>query len=84
VNIYLVRVTTDDREHHIWAAATSREEAVDRVLDRVPEGWTARLMNGRRDAGQDVLASMKPGEIRELAVARKPDDQGTAKALTRP
>ena len=67
MNIYLVRVTTDDREHRLWAAATSRKQAVDRVLDEVPEGWTARLMDDRGDAGHDALIGMKPGEIRELS-----------------
>ena len=51
MNIYLVRVTTDDREQRVWAAATSAEEAVDRVLGEVPEGWTARLMDDCGDAG---------------------------------
>ena len=67
MNIYLVRVTTDDREHRLWAAATSREQAVNRVLDEVPEGWTARLMDDRGDAGHDGLVGMKPDEIRELS-----------------
>jgi hypothetical protein len=67
MNIYLVRVTTDDREHRLWAAATSREQAVDRVLGEVPEGWTARLTDDCGDAGHDALIGMKPGEIRELS-----------------
>jgi hypothetical protein len=71
MNIYLVRVTTDDQEHRVWAAATSREEAVDRVLDRVPEGWTARLMEDHGDAGQDGLYGMKPGELRELSASAR-------------
>ena len=75
MNIYVVRVTTDDREHRVWAAATSCEEAVDRVLEQVPEGWTARLVDGRGDAGQDALHDMKPvhdmqpGIIREILLA---------------
>ena len=68
MNIYLVRVTTDDREHRLWAAATSQDEAVGRVLDRVPEGWTARLLDDRGDGASDSLAGMKPGEIRELEI----------------
>jgi hypothetical protein len=72
VNIYLVRVTTDEREYRVWAAATSRETAVDRVLDRVPEGWTALLiddcvMDDRATAEQGALLGMKPGDLRELA-----------------
>lgn len=66
MNIYLVRVMTDDREHRLWAAATSREEAIDRVLDQVPEGWTACLTDDHGGTGPDALDGMKPGEIREI------------------
>jgi hypothetical protein len=67
VIIHFVRVTTDEREHRYWAAATTREEAVDRILDQVPEGWTARLMDDCGNAEQAALAGMKPGEVRELS-----------------
>ena len=67
MNIYLVRVTTDEREHRVWAAATSRETAVDRVLDQVPEGWAARLMDDRTNVGGDAFRGMMPGEVRELS-----------------
>jgi hypothetical protein len=88
MNIYLVRVTTDEREHRFWAAATSRETAVDRVLDQVPEGWAARLMDDRTNAGGDALRDMMPGEIRELSISlHQPHDSPKSaggKALTRP
>jgi hypothetical protein len=67
MNIHLVRVMTDEREHRIWAAATSHETAVDRVLDQVPEGWAARLMDDRTNAGGDALRGMMPGEVGELS-----------------
>ena len=51
MNIYLVRVTTDEREHRVWAAATSRETAVDRVLDQVPEA----------ELGSRIRLSVHPG-----------------------
>lgn len=51
---HLVRVTTDDRTHQLWAAATSREEAVDRVLDAIPEGW----------AGVEELRSFRSSMMR--------------------
>jgi hypothetical protein len=35
--VHLIRVMTDKGEHQIWLAATGRNEAVDRVLDAVPE-----------------------------------------------
>ena len=43
-DVHLVRVITDDLGYQIWVAATSREGAVSRVLDGVPEGWTASLL----------------------------------------
>jgi len=64
--IHLVRVTTDDRVHQLWVAATPREEAVAMVLDAVPEGWTATLLDTRLRPGEAEFLQMKPGEIREL------------------
>jgi hypothetical protein len=64
-SIHLVRVTCDDQRHHLWAAATSREEAVDRVLDAIPEGWAARLLDEpcSDSAGLDMTA----GEVRDIS-----------------
>ena len=68
--IHLVRVTTDDRQSRLWASATAREDAVDRVLDAIPEGWTACLLDERpRD---NVSMNMTQGEVRELRVASAP------------
>jgi hypothetical protein len=45
-NIRVVLVTTDNCDHQIWMTATSREKAaVDRILDAIPEGWTASLLD---------------------------------------
>ena len=38
--VHLVRVTTDEREYQLWAAATPREQAVRLVLNAIPEGRT--------------------------------------------
>lgn len=65
MNAHFVRVTTDDREHHIWAAATSREDAIDRVLDQVPEGWSACFIEDAEPHLRAVI-DMAPGEVREL------------------
>jgi hypothetical protein len=65
-SIHLVRVTTDDRKRQLWAAATSREEAVDRVLDALPEGWAARLMDDALKPRGDAVRGMSAGEVREL------------------
>jgi hypothetical protein len=63
---HLVRVTTDDRTHQLWAAATSREEAVDRVLDAIPEGWAAHLLDDSLRPRSDSVVNMQPGEVGEL------------------
>ena len=65
-SIHLVRVTTDDRTHQLWAAATSREEAVDRVLDAIPEGWAARLLDRSLEPRENAVRGMTAGEVREL------------------
>ena len=64
--IHLVRVTTDDRVHQLWAAATLREEAAAMVLNAIPEGWTAVLLDTRLRPAEAAFLEMKPGEIREL------------------
>ncbi len=58
--IHFVVVTTDDREQQMWGAAASRHEAVDRVLDAIPEGWTARKLD------EHDFTDFSPGEIRQL------------------
>ena len=65
-SIHLVRVTTDDRKLQLWAAATSREEAVDRVLDAIPEGWAACLLDDTLKPRGDAILGMNAGEVREL------------------
>ncbi|OKO74602.1 hypothetical protein AC629_34910 [Bradyrhizobium sp. NAS80.1] len=63
--VHLVRVITDDREVQIWLAATSRDQALDLVLEAIPEGWAVNLIQ-RQLAAEHVLAlNMKPGEVRQ-------------------
>jgi hypothetical protein len=64
--VHLVRVTTDDRKHQLWAAATPRDEAVDRVLDAIPEGWTARLLDDPMQPSQQAVMRISAGEVRAL------------------
>jgi hypothetical protein len=66
-DIHLVRVTTDEREHQLWAAATAREEAVTRVLDVVPEGWTARLLDTAEALRENAPSNIARGNVRRLA-----------------
>ncbi len=64
--IHFVVVTTDDREQQMWGAAASRHEAVDRVLDAIPEGWTARLLDQPMKLDEHDFTDFSPGEIRQL------------------
>jgi hypothetical protein len=67
--VHLVRVTTDDGERQVWLAATSRDEALDRVLDAIPEGWTVSLI--QRQLGPELVAAfnMMVGEVRQHLVS---------------
>jgi len=65
-SLHYVRVMTDDRTQQLWVAATARDEAVDRVLDVIPEGWTARLLNEQFKRQPHAASDMAPGEVREL------------------
>ena len=46
--VHLVRVTTDERENQLWAAATPREQAVRLVLNAIPEGRTIAAAQKQR------------------------------------
>lgn len=69
-SIHFVRVTTDDRTRQVWAVAMARNEAVCRVLDAIPEGWTARLLDDQLKPRPDALSDMVPGEVRKLCETR--------------
>jgi hypothetical protein len=64
--VHLVRVITDDLEYQIWVAATSRDDAVSRVLDCVPEGWTASLLEESLDSSEAAVLKIEPGDVRKL------------------
>jgi len=64
--VHLVQVTTDDREHQLWVAATPREEAVNSVLDVVPDGWTATLLTNRLTQQEADALQLRPGEVRKI------------------
>jgi hypothetical protein len=65
-SVHLVRVTTDDREHQLWAVASSRAEAVTLVLCAVPEGWTAALLSNRLKPEEIKALNLRPGEVRNI------------------
>jgi hypothetical protein len=69
--IHLLRVTTDDREHQLWvAAAHSQEEAIQLVLNAVPEGWTAAPLSNKLKLAEIEVLNLRPGEVRELTLQR--------------
>jgi hypothetical protein len=70
-SLHCVRVMTDDRTQQLWVAATARDEAVDCVLDVIPEGWTARLLDEQFEPQADVASDMAPGEVRELCETKR-------------
>jgi hypothetical protein len=67
--IHLVRVMTDSGERQIWLAATGRDEAVDQVLDFVPEGWSASLIQRELDPDDAAALNLNPGEVRQHRVS---------------
>lgn len=64
--LHFVRVRTDDRTQQLCAVAAPRNEAVDRVLDAIPEGWTARLLEEQLKPPPAAISNMVPGEVRKL------------------
>ena len=65
--IHLVRVTTPDQSDQLWAAATLREDAVNRVLSAAAKGSNARLMDRLLKPRQEAVRTMAPGEVRILS-----------------
>jgi len=57
--VHLVCVITDDGEPQIGLAATERAKAVDCVLDAVPEGYAASLVEGRQPSISTRRSSTK-------------------------
>jgi len=66
IAIHLVRVFTDDLEYEIWVTATSRDEAVSRVLECVPEGWSASLIEQGLSLDEVAMLRLEPGDVRKL------------------
>jgi len=64
--VHLVRVTTDDREHLLYAACGPRDDAVTQVLNAIPEGWTAALLPNGLTPEEVAVLALKPGEVREI------------------
>ena len=64
--VHLVRVITDDRDYQFWVAATSRDEAVSRVLDCIPEGWAASLLDQSLEPNEVAALNIQSGNVREL------------------
>jgi hypothetical protein len=74
-SVHLVRVITDDREHQLWVAATSREDAVTEVLNAIPEGWAASLLTNKLSPVEVEALNLRSGEVREITLNRRQPDQ---------
>ena len=64
--VHLVRVITDNLEYQVWVVATSREHAVSRVLECVPDGWTASLLEHSLGPSEASILELQPGDARKL------------------
>jgi hypothetical protein len=65
-DIHVVRVTPDDGTHQLWAAATPREEAVDSVLNVIPEGWCAHLLDETFRPRAGAVEDIRRGDVWQL------------------
>jgi hypothetical protein len=65
-----VVAATKDGETQFWAAATSRNEAVARVLQRLPRGWTATLMRWQLTAKKIAQLNLEPNAVEKLGRVR--------------
>ena len=63
---------SDDRrpDAAVVGSGNARDKAVDCVLDVIPEGWTARLLDEQFESPAD-FADMAPGEVRELSETKR-------------
>jgi hypothetical protein len=64
--VHLVRVTTDSRERRVYAVATHRKEALDKVLKLIPEGWSANLLSEQLAAKDAAKLNLRPGDVRDI------------------
>ena len=71
-DVHLIRVTTDDREHELWAAGGRREQAIDNVLNAIPEGWAAALLPDRVKPAEAAVLNLGHGEVRRITRDRRP------------
>jgi hypothetical protein len=51
----------------LWAAAVPQDQAVQAVLKKVPQGWTAEIADHQLDAHQIATLNLKPGEVTEYS-----------------
>jgi len=64
--MHLVHVTPDHGRSQLWAAATSREEAVACVLNILPEGWCARLLDDTFASTDKSVPNVPKDEVWQL------------------
>jgi hypothetical protein len=67
MDVQLFRVATGNRGYEVWAATTSNEEAFSRILDAVPEGRSAALLDtGLTTSRERDDLKLQAGEVRKL------------------
>ena len=59
---------TDDLKHRFWVAATPPEEAITRILNDVPEGWSAALLDVSLTTTELALLNLQSGEMLLLPI----------------
>lgn len=64
--IYLVGVTTDNRERRVYAVACARKEALDKVLKVIPEGWSVSLLLDQVPAKDVATLTLRLGDVRDI------------------
>lgn len=71
VALQLIEVTSDEfveglPRQDLWVAAASPEDALALVLQRVPEGWSAALLDIQVTPEEVAALKMEPGDVRKI------------------
>jgi hypothetical protein len=64
----LVVKPSDGGAPQLWAAAVPQDQAVQAVLKKVPQGWSAEIADHQLEADQVAALSLQPGEVTEYSM----------------
>jgi len=70
-----VVVAISDGETEFWAAAFPRHEAVKRVRELLPSGWTAKLMEWQLNPKRVAQLKMRANSVQRLHQPRQSTQQ---------